>query len=335
MTTTAQGTVFSAASQSRPQTATTQPQQGANHQPKQEALAVQKDIVDNVLAKISQFEESGELKLPANYSAPNALKSAWLILQEAVDKNNQLVLATCTRESIANSLLSMVVQGLSPVKNQCYFIPYGKELQLRRSYLGTLAIAKRVGGVKTAVANCIYEGDVFKYSIDPETGLKKIVEHTQGLENLDADKVKGAYAILTTEDGRTIVEIMSMGQIRKAWMQGATKGGSPAHKNFGDEMSKKSVINRACKMLIGISDDADLYDERDMEDVDTVAGQRDVKVSQNANKRRIQEVEDAKYEEVRSGAETTRQSASSTQPVQEQKPDKPGASKNQPANAPY
>lgn len=275
-----------------------QTNQTTSQQPTQGAMVVQKDVVDSVLVKIKQFEESGELKLPANYSAPNALKSAWLILQGIEDRNNQPVLKVCTKESIANSLLNMVVQGLSPIKNQCYFIAYGKELQLQRSYLGTLAIAKRVGGVKTAVANCIYEGDKFVFSIDPDTGLKRIVEHTQDLANLDADKVKGAYAILTTEDGRTIVEIMNMSQIRKAWMQGATKGGSPAHKNFGDEMAKKSVIGRACKMLIGISDDADLYSNGDEDDTDTVAGQRDAKVANGANSKKLN-VEDASFEEVK------------------------------------
>ena len=309
MTTQAQGSVFGPTNQTKSQ------QQAVNQQQPQEALAVQKVVVDSVLAKMNTFEENGELKLPANYSAPNALKSAWLILQDAVDKNNQPVLVSCTRESIANSLLSMVVQGLSPVKNQCYFIPYGKELQLQRSYLGTLAVAKRVGGVKTAVANCIYEGDKFVYSIDPETGLKKIVEHTQDLENLDADKVKGAYAILTTEDGRTIVEIMNMGQIRKAWMQGSMKGGSPAHKNFGDEMAKKSVLGRACKMLIGISDDADLYDEQDIETMDNVAGQRNANIAANANKKAVKNIEDASFEEVGH----TEASSKNTQSVTENK----------------
>lgn len=310
MTTQAQGSVFEPTNQGRAQ-------QPAAPQPKQEALAVQKDVVDSVLAKINTFEENGELKLPANYSAPNALKSAWLILQDVVDKNNQPVLQSCTRESIANSLLSMVVQGLSPVKNQCYFIPYGKELQLQRSYLGTLAVAKRVGGVKTAIANCIYEGDNFKYSIDPETGLKKIIEHTQDLANLDADKVKGAYAILTTDDGRTIVEIMNMGQIRKAWMQGSMKGGSPAHKNFGDEMAKKSVLGRACKMLIGISDDADLYDEQDIDSTDTVAGLRNANIATGANKKTVQNIEDANFEEVKpTDLNTNKQN----QPTAEKKP---------------
>ena len=49
---------------------------------------------------------------------------------------------------------------------------------------------------------------------------------------------------------------MTMDQIKKAWGQGATKGGSPAHKDFTEEMAKKTVINRACKRFINTSDDS-------------------------------------------------------------------------------
>lgn len=95
----------------------------------QQSVAVaQKDVVDNVLAKITKFEETGELVLPSNYSAANALKSAWLILQETVDRNNRPVLETCSKESIANALLDMVVQGLSPVKSNVI------SLLMERSY---------------------------------------------------------------------------------------------------------------------------------------------------------------------------------------------------------
>lgn len=271
-------------------------------QPQQNVPVVQKDVVDSVLAKITKFEETGELKLPANYSAANALKSAWLILQETKDRNDRPALVVCTKESIANTLLDMVVQGLSPMKKQCYFIVYGTKLTLQRSYLGTLAIAKRVGGVKTAVANCVYEGDEFIFSVDPQTGLKKIVKHQQTLETLDANKVKGAYAILATEDGRAIVEIMNISQIKQAWMQGATKGGSPAHKNFGDEMAKKTVLGRACKVLIGMSDDSALFDEPDDTEIDTTAGQRAAQIEGAANKKHLGDVEDAKFEEVKPAA---------------------------------
>lgn len=91
-------------------------------QPQQNISIVQKDVVDTVLSKIKDFEEAGELKLPANYSAANALKSAWLILQETKDRNDKPALVVCTKESVANALLDMVVQGLSPMKKQCYFI---------------------------------------------------------------------------------------------------------------------------------------------------------------------------------------------------------------------
>lgn len=290
-------------------------QQAPTQQPQQNVPVVQKDVVDSVLAKITKFEETGELKLPANYSAANALKSAWLILQETKDRSDRPALVVCTKESIANALLDMVVQGLSPMKKQCYFIVYGNKLTLQRSYLGTLAIAKRVGGVLTAVANCVYEGDEFIFSVDPQTGLKKIVKHGQTLESLDANKVKGAYAILVTEDGRAIVEIMNISQIKQAWMQGATKGGSPAHKNFGDEMAKKTVIGRACKLLIGMSDDSALFDEPDETEVDTTAGQRAAQIEGAANKKHLGDIEDAKFEEVKPAAPVQQPAHSPAQPA--------------------
>ena len=86
-------------------------------QPQQNLSIVQKDVVDTVLSKIKDFEEAGELKLPTNYSAANALKSAWLILQETKDRNDKPALVVCTKESVANALLDMVVQGLSPMKS--------------------------------------------------------------------------------------------------------------------------------------------------------------------------------------------------------------------------
>jgi recombination protein RecT len=302
----------------------------------QQSVAVaQKDVVDNVLAKITKFEETGELVLPSSYSAANALKSAWLILQETVDRNNKPVLETCSKESIANALLDMVVQGLSPVKKQCYFIAYGAKLQLMRSYLGTLAVAKRVAGVKVAAANCVYEGDKFVYNIDPATGLKRIVEHSQSLDNLDVNKVKGAYAILGMEDGRIVVEIMNINQIKQAWMQGATKGSSPAHKNFSDEMAKKTVIGRACKLLIGMSDDAALFDEPDDTERDTIAEQRNEQLTDNANKKKLGNIEDAKFEEVKNTTDGGRQNTSTVQPTPAPASVQPETKVSQPINDPY
>lgn len=246
---------------------------------KDEKTSIQKfeNISEQVLSRIEQFQKDGSMILPKNYSVENHMKSAWLALQEVEDKEHHKALQICTKESIANSLLDMVLQGLSVSKKQGYFIMYGNKLMFQRSYFGTIALAKRAGGmVSEPVANVIYDGDDFQYEIDPKTAKVAIVKHSQKLENIDNSKIKGAYALVTLADGTTQVTIMSMQQIRAAWEQGATKGNSPAHKNFAEEMAKKTVIGRACKAIINSSDDAWLYDgKEDDADSDNASIQRD------------------------------------------------------------
>ena len=171
----------------------------------------------------------------------------------------------------------MVLQGLAVSKNQGYFIVYGDKLEFQRSYFGTVALAKRTGGItKDPVANIIYEGDEFVYEINPETAQIKILKHDQKIENIDNNKIKAAYALIKLPDCTSQIGLMSMQQIRAAWNQGPTKGQSPAHKNFPDEMAKKTVIGRACKLIINSSDDAWLYaDKKDEMDVDTAERQRE------------------------------------------------------------
>ena len=246
---------------------------------KDEKTSIQKfeNISEQVLSRIEQFQKDGSMILPKNYSVENHMKSAWLALQEVEDKEHHKALQICTKESIANSLLDMVLQGLSVSKKQGYFIVYGNKLIFQRSYFGTIALAKRAGGiVSEPVANVIYDGDDFQYEIDPKTAKVSIIKHSQKLENIDNSKIKGAYALVTLADGTTQVTIMSMQQIRAAWGQGATKGNSPAHKNFAEEMAKKTVIGRACKAIINSSDDAWLYDgKEDDADSDKASMQRD------------------------------------------------------------
>ena len=260
--------------------------------------AVQKyeNISEQVLTRIEEFQKTGGMVLPKDYSVENHMKSAWLILQATTDRSGQQALAVCTKESIANALLDMVLQGLSVSKKQGYFIVYGNKLEFQRSYFGTIALAKRTGGIKTEpVANVIYEGDEFVYSIDPNTARISIVKHEQRIENIDNTKIKGAYALVTLADGTTQVTIMSMAQIRAAWGQGATKGNSPAHKNFAEEMAKKTVIGRACKAIINSSDDAWLYEGK-ADDLETDTATRQREATTGAEKRVVIDAES--YEEV-------------------------------------
>jgi recombination protein RecT len=256
------------------------------HQPSAALATIEKTIADSVLRRVQTFSANKDIRLPANYSPENALKSAWLILLETKDRSDKPVLEVCTKESIANALLNMVLQGLNPVKKQCDFIAYGNKLTLQREYHGTMALARRYGGIREAVGNVVFEGDEFEYSIDSR-GYKKVTKHIQTIDNIDANKIKGAYATLLFEDAERepFVEIMTMAQIRQAWMQGATKGGSPAHKNFPDQMAIKTVISRACKTFISSSDDSALFDDDDT--TDAVARASRERITSDANQEEI------------------------------------------------
>jgi recombination protein RecT len=235
----------------------------AKEEAKQQAVAVKAEpvLVEQVLTKVNNLREIGGITLPADYSAENALRYAWLSLQDLTDsKTNTLILPAVTRESVANSLFSMVSQGLSPQKRQCSFIKYGNKLTLQREYGGSIALAKRYAKVKDIFAQVIYEKDIFEFEVDTTTGMKHITKHESRLENMDESKIRGGYAVVIYEDGRTNLEVMTIDQVRKSWAQGQSKGDSPAHRNFAGEMVKKTVINRACKVLISSSDDSVLYE---------------------------------------------------------------------------
>lgn len=226
-------------------------------------------ITSSVMKRIATLEAAGGLNVPKNYSVGNQINLAMLRLTSMKDKDGNLVLTKCTSASVANALLNMCIQGLSLEKGQCYFIPYGNELQFQRSYLGNVALAKRVGGAGDPQAQVIYANDVFEYIINPVTGKKQIVKHEQKLENIDNSKIVGAWCLIPFADHPEWdpkVEIMTMAEIRTAWMQGQTKGESKAHRNFTQEMAKKTIISRACKMFLATSDDAGIYGEEDVDD---------------------------------------------------------------------
>ena len=242
---------------------------------------IKKDISAKVLAKIDTFQKSGELTLPKDYNAENALKSAYIILSDP--KNN--ILEKCDKSSVAEALLKMVVYGVSPIKKQCYFIPYGNKLECSISYAGNIVSAKRYGNLKSIKANAIFDGDEFEFEVDAQTGRRKIIKHKQTLDSVGNPKLKGAYAVYELNDGTIDVEVMNINQIQAAWEQGGSKGNSPAHKKFGDQMACKTVINRACKLLISSSDDSVLYDPlEDDNAIDVTAENLEHEIKNEANK---------------------------------------------------
>lgn len=281
-----------------------------------QAVLDERNIADAVMNRIAKFEQTGALNLPKDYSVGNALKFAWLMLTETVDKEKRPVLSVASKESVANALLQMCIQGLNPMKKQCYFIAYGNKLEMQRSYQGSVAVAKRYSTLVEINANIIYNDDEFVYGIDNSTGRMHIVKHEQHIENIDINKIKGAYAVAIFNDGTSKIETMTILQIKKAWAQSKGGGDTMAHQNFTDEMAKKTVINRLCKSIINSSDDTALFD--DEKETPTVYDAAEEEIIEKENKiemrlqqptsKHIDDVKEVDYTEVSIEAESKQQS---------------------------
>ena len=216
---------------------------------------MQDTTVNAVMKQVEELQQTGGLVLPKDYNVGNALKSAWIYLQTIETRTKQKAIDVCTKLSICNCLLEMVIRGQHP-KKHCYFIPCGNSLEYWERYTGKILRAKRDTKIQDVVAQIIYEGDKFVYKVN-ENGYYELVSHDTAIENINPDKIKAAYAVVIFKDGSKHLEIMTIDQIRKSWQQGAARGASGAHQNFTDQMCKKTIIARACKIELDSATDGE------------------------------------------------------------------------------
>lgn len=243
---------------------------------------VAKDFTEGMVVKIKQKEKFG-LTFPKDYNYTNEFMSAMLILQDTVDMNKKPVLQSCTRASIENALIDMVTDGLSMRKKQCYPVAYAGKLSCQPSVYGATCVARRYG-LADINAEVVYEGDKFSYTI--KNGKKTIVVHTQEIDNIDNDKIKGAYAVAVMKDGTVKTEVMTIKQIKTAWKQGFgyKENGNGVHQKFTDQMAMKTVKNRLLKAIsnthsgFGEEDDYEEVSHEEMLEQDVAYD-----IEQNAN----------------------------------------------------
>lgn len=254
------------------------------------SLSLVSDITTAVATQVRGYVSQGSLQLPANYSAENALKAAMLMLPDIKDANKVPVLKSCTPESIKGALLSMCVQGLNPDKKQCYFLPYGEKLTLTRSYFGDIAVAKQVDpNIEDIYSAAVFQDDEFTYTI--KRGIITEIQHAQKLDNKNG-QIKAAYATVIYRDGREVSTVMTWAQITQSWKQsqmkpvnadGTIKADS-THGKYPEEMAKKTVVHRACKMIIDTSNDGGLLAQCIRETADNNdAAEVEHEIKENAN----------------------------------------------------
>lgn len=206
------------------------------------------NIADSILRSFNELVGQEQLRVPAGYSMGNELKLAYLAIVQKPE------LRTCTDASIGRALSEMVIQGLQISRNQCYFIKFGNECHLFRSYFGDTAVALRTGLVKDIRASVVHQGDEFEVDIvDDEEAVAK---HRARFENHDKPIV-AAYAVAILPDGRKRYCVMSKAEIDRSWSK--AKNAGQTQREFGQEMSKRTVIRRLVKMLFNSANTEDNY----------------------------------------------------------------------------
>lgn len=211
-----------------------------------EAKKTTSNVGTLVLNRVDEMCKVG-FTMPKDYNYVNAVKATMLKLQEVKDKNGKPALEVCTPASIQSALFAMVVKGLDVSKNQAYLVCYGQQLQLQESYFGKVLQVKRIFPDWEPRPNIVHEGDTFKYAVNPETGRRELVEHTQSLENLDKPIV-GGYIYLPCADGGKDLYVMTSKQIAAAWNK--SRSGGATAKQFPEKMAMKTLVNSGCTMVI-------------------------------------------------------------------------------------
>lgn len=227
------------------------------------STAVAKQPIDYTKVVQKQIEELSSTKaivVPPDYIVGNAIQEAYLNLLTVNDRNGKPALEVCEPSSIVRAIRNMVIQGLTVGKKQAYFIVYGNQLNMSRSYFGTMAVAKRFGNVVDIKSEVIVEGD--KVEVEIINGEMRVSMHKPVSffdRKVTYENIKGAYAIVLLKGGEQKWEVMNRDQIMAAWNKSKSSQGT--HKEFPDQMAKKTVISRALKMIINSSDDSSMLVE--------------------------------------------------------------------------
>ncbi len=192
---------------------------------------------------IASWKNQIAAALPAHITADRMAR----LVMIAIEKNPKLM--DCTQTSLVGSIMQASQLGLEigGHRGQAHLIPYedsksGKLIcQFIPGYLGLVDIARRSGQVSTIMAACAYANE----ELDYERGLNERLIHKPKLTN--RGPLVAAYAVCLLRDGRKQWDLMTKDEIEHCRKSSKARKG-PWFDNY-DEMCKKTVLRRLCKLL--------------------------------------------------------------------------------------
>jgi len=249
-------------------------------------------VTTQVLLTIQSQMGNGSIRLPDDYVVENALRNAWIWIQNS-DKCQDLM--NCTLASQKAALNDMVLQCGDVAKGTGYLIAYKDKMTYQRHYNGDMALAERVRPGIQGYADVVYEGEAkdFKVAkVRSRYGFITVVER-HALAGVRTGNIVAAYCGFVDENGEPMGdEVMTVEQIHKSWEKSKTfdpktmKGryGVTFHTEQPDIACKRTVIRRRCKPIITKSTDAWLVAAVMRQDLEETAAEMEEIVEAKANR---------------------------------------------------
>lgn len=160
----------------------------------------------------------------------------------------------CTNESILSCIFDLAAINLLPNSphGHAYLIPYRidgvTQCTVQIGYRGFAELAYRSSEVKMVQADVVRDGDEFKYK--KGANIQQFVEHVKDVSKGRINReVLAAWASVELLNGGVAIEIMDTDELGRIERLANAKKDSPAWKQFGDEMRKKTAVKRLLKLL--------------------------------------------------------------------------------------
>lgn len=204
------------------------------------AIATKK--LEDVRALITRCEKQMAAALPKHMTPERMARVAFSACQR------QPKLLDCTPQSLALSIINAAELGIEPnLIGEAYLVPYGNTCTLIPGYKGLMKLARNSGLVTGFQVGVVREGDDFDY----ERGSNKFLKHKEKPDNDEAPITH--FWCGATVDGVFEFEVMTAAQVQKIRKK-SKAGNSGPWVDHPEEMGKKTVIRRFCKLLPADSD---------------------------------------------------------------------------------
>ena len=201
------------------------------------AVAAAKPL-DTVRALLERSKDQIKMALPRHMNADRMAR----IAMTAVQKTPKLL--ECRPVSLVGAIIQCAQLGLEPNDGtgRAWLIPYGTEVQFIPGYRGLVDLTRRSGEIKRFDARAVYSNDTFSFQF----GLNPDLTHIPAAK--DRGELTHVYAVAEFKDGGTQFDVMTREDVEKVRSRSKSGKSGPWVTDY-EEMAKKTVTRRICKML--------------------------------------------------------------------------------------